>query len=64
LTGVYDVILAQDIELLSDGQVGAIVRQATLDGGTTLIAQSPRYRFFVKVDGQWLYDCDASQSRG
>lgn len=63
-TGVYDIILDQDIELLSDGRVGAIVRQASVDGETALIPQSPRYRFFVKVGDQWLYDCDAPQSHG
>jgi hypothetical protein len=64
VSGVYDVITARDIELLSDGRVGAIVRQASVNGETVLIPQSPTYRFFVNVDGQWLYDCDAPQSRG
>jgi hypothetical protein len=64
ISGVYDVIMAGDIELLSDGRVGAIVRQASVNGETVLIPQSPRYSFFVKDGDKWLYDCDAPQFHG
>jgi hypothetical protein len=64
IDGIYDVILAGDIELLSDGRVGAIVRQAAVNGETALIPQSPRYTFFVKDGDKLLYDCDAPQFHG
>jgi hypothetical protein len=62
--GTYEVIYADDIELLSDGRVGAVVRQISIGGESALLPQNPTYRFFAIVDGQWLYDCDAPVSRG
>jgi hypothetical protein len=60
---VMPVILAEDIEMLSDGRVGAIVRLAHTNGDQELVAQDVSYVFFVNVDGQWLFDCDAPAGR-
>jgi hypothetical protein len=57
--GGLEVIFADDVELLSDGRIGTMVRLVSIGDRTTLIPQSPTYRFFVNVNGQWLYDCDA-----
>lgn len=57
--GGLEVIFADDVELLSDGRIGAMVRLVSIGDRTTLIPQNPTYRFFLNVNGQWLYDCDA-----
>jgi hypothetical protein len=62
--GAYEVIYPDDIELLSDGRVGALVRTVSVGDQTALLPQKPAYRFFVNVDGRWLYDCDAPESHG
>jgi hypothetical protein len=62
--GTYEVVYADDIELLSDGRVGALVRHLNVGAETVLLPQNPTYRFFVKDGDRWLYDCDAPVSRG
>jgi hypothetical protein len=61
---LYEAVYADDIELLSDGRVGAVTRMVREDGGISLVPQMPNYRFFAKVGDRWLWDCDAPPFRG